>query len=448
MWVALRGNILTPSDSEDSVNGWEDQRLCFGGSSDNAFSGFVASVSLLSHFPHEPPSCQTLVAERQDDFNSTLLPFNVSLWKHYGPVTITEVQDDSLCSLSYHYVVLHRFLNYHDFFRLCRSLGGRPPNTQDLQNGALDVETCEGNGTHELWGEEDEEETVSEEVTTTCPVFLLANSTLGWRSCLSEVTCSLCRVPVNTIYTLYGDVKKFDRHYTLHVIPEGGFYLDGDATSTISKIGASWVLHSRLHQEHWRLHNGSWPLGRRLWDSSHDRVVLTLASCNILQFSSNDGVCLPRGRRCDGLKDYHDASDEQDCHKRLLRTELSYDTSRNPYYDRGENGLLWFDVNLIHIGKIESEKRMSLIEGIFTFMWKDPRVNFIDFKDGIFLPCSDIWFPSVQAFAGSRYSVGPIVDIKRHERYCMAEQSKNSNGVRDLGDPLMGKYQSFLVTMK
>lgn len=452
MWVALRGNILTPTSSKDSISEWDEPMLCFGKSSqetsENGFAGFVTSVSLLSHIPPEPPTCQTLV---DDDFNSTFLPLSTLLWHPFSHTSITEVQEDSLCSLSYHYVVLNRLLNYHDFSRLCRSLGGWPPNIQDLKNGVVDVETCERKGTHELWSEkeEEEEETVSEEVTATCPVFLLANNTLGWKSCLSEVTCSLCRVPVNTVYTLYGDVEKFDRHYTLKLIADEGFYFDGNATSTISKVEESWMLHSRLHQEQWRLHNGTglWPLGRRLWYSSHGEVMLTLASCNILQFSSNDGVCLLRRRRCDGLKDSHDGSDEQSCYKRLLKKELSYDTTQNPYVDRGEKGSVWFNPILMHIGKIESEKGMALIEGMFDFKWNDPRVNFVDFKIINFLSCKDIWIPSVLGIARSGYSSGPTVAIKRHGQYCYAEPTTPNQGVRDLGDIFMGKYRRFLVSI-
>lgn len=304
-----------------------------------------------------------------------------------------------------------------------------------------------------MWVEKEEEEegneetVISEEVTSTCPVFLVANSTKGWRPCLSEVTCSLCRVPVNTTFTLYGDVKKFDRHYTLKLKPGEGFYLDGDATSTISKVGANWVLHSRLHQEQWRLHNDSWPLGRRLWDFSHDRAVLTLASCNILQFSSNDGVCLPRARRCDGLKDYHDASDEQDCHNRLLRKELSYDASENPFDDRGEKGSVWLDLDILHIGKMKSEKGMSLIEGAFIFRWKDPRLNFVDLKlSSNFFPCNDIWIPNVLGMAGSGYTRGPVVEFERRGQFCYVGRNKNIHEVRDLDDSSMGKYTRFLLT--
>ncbi|KAK3881313.1 hypothetical protein Pcinc_014239 [Petrolisthes cinctipes] len=342
VWAALRGNILTPSSIESSVKKMERSVFCFGhfffkGSSKNSFTGFLASVSLLASIPAEPPSCQSLIVETED--NNFALTFNLSLWNLAGPVFITQVQEDNLCSRSYYNVVLNRSLNFNDFYRLCRSLGGRSPNMEELKHGLMKV----WNGTYDVWWAEREvadgtykwwEE--GEAVTPNCPVLLLTNNTVGWRPCLSEVTSSLCRVPDNTMYTFYGAVKKFDRHYTLKLIAEGGFYLEGDATSSINKIGKSWVLHSRLHQEKWQLHNGSWPLGRHLWDASHDNVLLTLASCNILQFSSNDGVCLPRSRRCDGIQDFNDMSDEQDCHKRLFRKEISYDTLHNPYQERGD----------------------------------------------------------------------------------------------------------------
>ncbi|KAK4328814.1 hypothetical protein Pmani_000788 [Petrolisthes manimaculis] len=442
VWAALRGNILTPSSIESSVKKMEKSEFCFGRpfnfrSSGKGFTGFLASVSLLASIPAEPPSCQSLILETED--NNLTLTFNLSLWNLRGPVFLTQVQEDSLCSRSYYNVVLNRSLNYNDFYRLCRSLGGRLPNIEELEHGLMEVwngtyddvwwgerEVADGthewlgkrkvvDGTYEFWKEG---EAVSEAVTPNCPVLLLTNNTVGWRPCLSEVTSSLCRVHNNTMYTLYGAVKKFDRHYTLKLITEGGFYLEGDATSSINKIEKSWVLHSRLHQEKWQLHNGSWPLGRHLWDTPHDNVLLTLASCNILQFSSNDGVCLPRSRRCDGIQDFDDMSDEQDCHNRLFRKEISYDTFHNPYEERGENGSLWFMSYMLYIGKIQSWKSISLIQGVFIFKWQDPRLTFVDLKVPYHsFPCQDLWVPrweNVNITMEEHYSISFSCELMVH----------------------------------
>ncbi|KAK3878449.1 hypothetical protein Pcinc_016909 [Petrolisthes cinctipes] len=475
VWAALRGNILTPSSIESSVKKMKGSVFCFGkllfnDSSENAFTGFLASVSLLASIPAEPPSCQSLIVETED--SNFDLTFNLSLWNLRGPVFITQVQEDSLCSRSYYNVVLNRSLNYNDFYRLCRSLGGRPPNMEELKHGLMEVwngtydvwwaerEVADGtqewlgkrkvvDGTYEWWKEG---EAVSEAVTLNCPVLLLTNNTVGWRPCLSEVTSSLCRVPDNTMYTLYGAVKKFDRHYTLKLIAEGGFYLEGDATSSINKIGKSWVLHSRLHQEKWQLHNGSWPLGRHLWDASHDNVLLTLASCNILQFSSNDGVCLPRSRRCDGIKDFDDMSDEQNCHKRLFRKEISYDTLHNPYEERGENGSIWIQPHLFYIGKIQSWESISLIQGPFVFKWQDPRLTFVDLKVPLHtFPCQDLWVPRLCAMSGNLHSIGPAVAIKNINQICYIRGYKRSPEVRDLSDPFMGmltQWENVNLTME
>lgn len=416
--------------------------ICFGkprqNSSQNAFTGFVASVSLLSHIPPEPPSCQNLVAERGDNCNYTL-PFNALLWNLHGSVTITRDQEDSLCSLSYHNVVLNKLLNYHDFYRLCRSLGGRPPSMQDIENGTSELETCEKHKTYELWVEEEEEVTDNEMVTATCPVLLLANSTLGWQSCLREATCSLCRVPVNTVYTLYGDVNKFDRLYTLKLIPGEGFYLNGDATSTISKVGESWVLNSRLHQEHWRLHNESWPLGRRLWNSTHDNVVLTLACCNILQFSSNDGVCLPRNRRCDEFQNSDDNSDEQECHKRLLKKQKTYNSFKNPYHGRDENGSIWITAVMEYVSKISTKEGIAEIKFAMRIEWQDPRLKFVDVKmSRTLFPCTEIWTPRIHVIAG--YDAGPDMEKKVLMNACYINQERKQSELRDLSDPYMGKF--------
>lgn len=442
VWATLRGNLLIPSSSENLTSEKEDPVICFGklrqNSSKNAFAGFMASVSLLSHIPHEPPSCQNLVAEREDNYNFTL-PFNASLWNLHGSVTIIRDQEDSLCSLSYHNVVFNKLLNYYDFYRLCRSLGGKAPNIQDLENGLLELETCQKHETYELWGEEEEEVTESEMVTATCPVLLLANSTQSRQSCLREVTCSLCRVPVNTVYTLYGDVKKFDRHYTLSLIPGEGFSLNGDATSTISMVGESWMLNSRLQQEHWRLHNESWPLGRRLWNSSHDSLVLTLASCNILQFSSNDGVCLPRNRRCDEFQDSDDNSDEQECHERLLRKQKTYNSFKNPFHGRNEKGSIWITTRMEYVSKISTEKGIAEIRLAMKTEWQDPRVKFVDVKmSHTLFPCTEIWTPRIHVIAG--YNKGPDMEKKVLLNACYVNQERKQSEHRDLSDPYMGKF--------
>lgn len=440
----MRGILLTVTETEEvEAKTMKDPGLCIGNST--SFVGLVAALSVQSGstvgFAAAASNCSSLLANTEEWLTIS------STWKDYGPVEVIEIEDDYLCSHSFHNVLLKAPLGYRGLLRICRSFSGYFPTEEDVMSGAVEVptselQTCTTDETHVSWV--GSEATVAEGMTAHCPT-MLANGTVDSRVCLSELECSICRVPVGLRFTLYGAIHDFDRYYYLKLLPDENIYFEGVESCNITKQGDVWVLRSRLHRRTWRLPQAVRPLGRRPWFSAQENTTLTLTSCGPLQFSSNDGVCLLRSRRCNGRRDSPDGSDEEGCQERLIRKEPNYDPRQSPYLGLKEKGTLMYRVYLDNVGKIKTEVGIANVQMRVLLKWHDLRINFVDTRMLTnFISCKEIWHPTIGLVAGNRD--GSEIKVDPFHEYCFVYWKKKVIEQQDLNDPFMGKLGNETVT--
>ncbi|XP_069945046.1 uncharacterized protein [Cherax quadricarinatus] len=424
----------------------QEPELCIGRNSEEkgnqkAFTGFVTAVSLGQDLANTSSStssnCSSILANPEEEL---LID---STWTKIGPVEIIDIDDKELCNKTYIYVMLSECQGYEKMLRVCTSLGGHfltedEESDQFTELAKTVPNTCTTEQIHVSWvGNKD---SFKEGLRFQCPT-LLNNGSLGSRNCLSELECSICRVPSTLRYTLYGAINNFDRYYFLRMLPDGNIYFEGDDTSNITQEGELWVLRSELHRETWTLRGGSRPVGRLTWYSGVHNITLTLTSCNILQFSSHDGVCLSRSQRCDRRKDSPDGSDEEDCQKRLINMEPNYNPKYSPFHGLAKNGTLLYRFELRGIDKITTKDGVAKISTGILLKWHDARITFIDTKMLTnYIPCDSIWRPSLGVMAG--YDIGPEVTLTSTYNDCFVYWTKKVVEKQDFSDPFMGRIMT------
>ena len=162
------------------------------------------------------------------------------------------------------------------------------------------------------------------------------------------------------------------------------------ATSRASE--SSLLLGSHL----WEVHNDSPKCtkeGRNTYLAN-----LTIHACSVENFACDNAFCIPMGKRCDGIEDCMDDSDERYCGKLILRE--GYKKELAPVPQSGENVKVNFSLSLLEIEP--REQTYTFTSKIsFTRKWFDDRLMYKHLKpeSGVemnaLLPEEQevIWFP-------------------------------------------------------
>ncbi|XP_050692096.1 uncharacterized protein LOC126983432 [Eriocheir sinensis] len=476
VWASLQGRPLDLKFAEN-MSAWGelggDVRLCLGAEGpDNAsFTGMITGVTLLTKEEVEEQEQEQKKEEKGEKKEkeegirttgncSVLLarnilthPLDVS-WTTKGPVLTLEWELPlDPCLTPPKTVWLQGSRAYQGSLRLCRSLGGHFPTEEEATGDLLKAHNC-STGDVLTWASGWEES--EDDPTALCPVLLAEGGMDKW-ACYSKLDCTLCLVPEGLTYTLFGARRDFDRHYTLRTLADGTFEFQGQDTSTISQGELGWRLSSSLHND--ELIQGSWVMGRQRWHPSGSLQqptttlpykatektintstdILTFTVCNAIQFSSDDGVCLLRSERCDGRTDSPDGSDEEHCgSRRAISKDTNYDTRVSPFLGRKQKGILLYEIHVMFINKMSTEKGMASVEMNLYLDWEDSRIEFVDTKMGRnSLACDDIWTPTLNVFAG--YTRGPVVQPRSNRSDCYIYWDQKPREEQQLGDPLMSR---------
>lgn len=448
VWAIVNGERLERSVAEIDLSLESFSGLCFGSPSVDppSVSAYVGGVSVHeglaaglpedgSQVPSTAVACSVLVA------SAALLPVSAS-WFRRRDMVVVEYAEGELCSPSAHNLVVRHLGCYHELDALCGAFGGSLLSEEEVFQGLVDftddsLNRCVTDDVHVAWISTSDAK--ANDLMAKCST-LLVTGDVGSRPCISELKCSLCRMPVWHRYTLYGDIELFDRYYFVKPLPEGDFFFEGTATSNISKKGSTWVLQSHLHQRSWRLAQEASPVGRREWRSGGgSRMTLTLTSCSVFHFSTDDGLCLPRAQRCDGRADAPDGSDERGCSERVMTKPPDYDIADGPYQSSEETGTLDYSFTMYHLSQIKTEENVATVDMLHLVTWHDPTLRFWDLKKDRWhsFPCKDIWYPKIGLMAG--YGIGGEAEVENYKRICVVRKEKDTIEEFDITDPYMGK---------
>ena len=141
------------------------------------------------------------------------------------------------------------------------------------------------------------------------------------------------------------------------------------ATSRASE--SSLLLGTHL----WKVHNDSTKCTRE--GENTYLANLTLHACSSESFACNNAFCIPMEKRCDGVEDCRDTSDERNCRKLIMRE--GYKKELAPAPKGGENVEVDFSLSLLDIEPYEHSNSF-LSKFCFTREWFDERLMFKHLK--------------------------------------------------------------------
>ena len=109
---------------------------------------------------------------------------------------------------------------------------------------------------------------------------------------------------------------------------------------------------------------------------------MSFSRCSLLEYSCDDGTCLPMDLRCDSKADCADFSDERAC--RIVELDANYMKDKiPPKLESSESGggvRVTIGVALISILSIDVVKGKLHTQIQLSFAWKDPRITFHNLK--------------------------------------------------------------------
>ncbi|XP_071528804.1 uncharacterized protein [Panulirus ornatus] len=424
--------------------------FCLGSSSDGrvSFAGTILAVSLAPLNAPEPEA-----SEFEGIDCSRLVPLDDvlkldSFWNASGEVDLIEYDDKELCDDIYTQVALKFVGGHEDMLKKCHLLGGRFPSEGEIRTEIVRLptrlsESCVTKDEFLSWlGVSRKTE---EGLWSKCSV-LLKEGEVGERHCITELECSVCLVPRALRFTLYGHIHNMDRSYTLQSSLDGKMYMRGEGASEIHGLDESWILQSNLHAQKMRLDDSPLPVGRQRWKASDkEEEELTLTPCGAAQFSCDDGTCVPRRQKCDGIEQCPDHSDETYC--KLMVRANGYNKYISPVKSKSSNqangvksdNYLIFSVGVHSIGPINTLDGVATIEMSFVFQWFEDRMKYWELTEQPnIMDCDDIWVPELTVMAGRTEGMGYDLDV--YHASCYVEKLLGLSQHWDMEDPNMGRY--------
>ena len=212
--------------------------------------------------------------------------------------------------------------------------------------------------------------------------------------CQSLRLCTICSISQTPVFTIKGLSQQESKiHLNYYLVHNKSHQIDmyesyKDKQKMLLKDD-EWQINVECTTI--KLKKGINLLGRQEWDwyenSCNSKTFrkrnLTISVCGFGQeFTCNTGSCVPIDKRCDGIKDCLDVSDEEQCSR--IDIPSSYEKINPPPQKIGskETFLVYTNVTIENINTIDMRGMFVGLTLKFNMMWKDLRLAYRNLVPG------------------------------------------------------------------
>ncbi|XP_066983584.1 uncharacterized protein [Macrobrachium rosenbergii] len=336
--------------------------------------------------------------------------------KKVGDIELGQIELDTVCSdhIPEFYLFFSDKRNFQDALSLCRKIKGEiilpqePELNEMLYHAFLPQrEKCQDIWTHFFWlGFEGDlnnrtwhklldrkapewfnflslYRSVTQEYQCAATV---SHDPYKWAACPCGIeACVLCNFTTHPELRLRGmcKVSLLDKNYSFRENDEYKLVFEGVWHTMILFEDDTWVLRSRLYQNiSGRMilkTRGEYPVGVHTWELSGDRCAdnetdLLLTSCNVTQYTCNDGSCIQKDARCDLSMDCADESDEMDCS--VVAVPARYAEKIPPPNVFAEPLPVNISFNITSIKEFDLTSFSIGVDMMITTKWEDRRLKY------------------------------------------------------------------------
>ncbi|KAL7635244.1 UNVERIFIED_CONTAM: hypothetical protein RMT77_014231 [Armadillidium vulgare] len=263
--------------------------------------------------------------------------------------------------------------------------------------------------------------------------------------CTSQTGCAFCEFSGKVIYSLRGACQMAelrDAYFLAHQNELDHLAFRSYGKFKIENKDGIWQwtdITKNLSLAKMIVTENNYPMGRRNWtlleevcEQSSGTRELTLTSCNMNEFTCNDGKCILLTDRCDLKYDCYDRSDEKNCE--LISFPADYKRDLPPRGNSDTNNSLLITLKaLIESVSVDTALMEIRVSFILQLFWSDNRLKFINLKDSIslngitqdFFP--KLWLP----FIGFMNTIGNAFSEADREAFMFVNKLENMSKFDD-----------------
>ncbi|RXG60837.1 Glycine receptor subunit alpha-1 [Armadillidium vulgare] len=389
--------------------------------------------------------------------NYELLDFGDQIWDSNN-VTQLNLTITELCFDTFVIPFINQSGNYEEHAQICNNLGGRLLHLEEIlyfQNYFLsffsDIESRSILAANQITKSHFwlyDESTLNDSMKIFChshyfPSKISKNTIIIQERfpCQVDADYGFCITPSETDFTYYGPLIKNERNFFLRK-RDFSFVISGIYGSEIKLRDDKWVW-SFWHKEFREL-KSTLPVGRKVWvsEKTATKNLFTFTHCKDYEFECSNGSCLPWNVRCNGLIDCFDESDEKNCFNIVKQKDYSVHVPPPPKIN-GEPFNIYYEINLLNIDEITSERRFLKIESAIILSWHDPKIEFWNVYRNENINMTDIWTPQI-ILVGNAYQ-GSKIELENKKIFKSCKSDPEFNETEDTRissneDPFMGTF--------